>query len=106
MPVDTTSPCPGAAVKISSSTLSPPPRRCRFPCPAAGSSHWTPSRLRRFLSQVAVPEVPPVCNVRKLRTGNRHRDLNVDVAHRDVSDVRIITEIDQPLRDIPKDYLR
>src|SRR5687767_894615 len=35
MPVDTTSPCPVATVKISSSAMSPPPLRRRFPCPAA-----------------------------------------------------------------------
>src|SRR3954454_6488080 len=37
-------------------------------------------------------------------TRGRHRDLNRDVAHRDVHDDRIITEIDQRLRDISKDY--
>ena len=35
MPVDTTSPCPVAAVNISPSAMSPPPLRRRFPCPTA-----------------------------------------------------------------------
>src|SRR4051794_12683542 len=35
---------------------------------------------------------------------SRHRDLNRDVAYRDVHDDQIITEINQRLRDIPKDY--
>jgi hypothetical protein len=33
MPVDTTSPCPVAAVNTSPSAMSPPPLRRRFPCP-------------------------------------------------------------------------
>src|SRR3954466_1268411 len=44
------------------------------------------------------------CPARNGVTRNRHRDLNRDVAHRDVHDDRIITEIDQRLRDISKDY--
>ena len=35
---------------------------------------------------------------------SRHRDLNRDVTHRNIHDDRIITEIDQRLRDISKDY--
>src|SRR3954468_20743458 len=46
------------------------------------------------------------CPARNGVTRNRHRDLNRDVAHRDVHDDRIITEIDQRLRDISKDYLK
>jgi hypothetical protein len=66
MPVDTTSPCSVAAVKILSSAISPPPLRRRFPCPTVPGAGLPPGCPGRFLLKVAVPEVLLVCNVRKL----------------------------------------
>ena len=70
MPVDTTSPCPVAAVKTSPSAMSPPPLRRTFPCPAGRRTDVLPGCPRRFLLKVAVPEVLPVCNRHRL-TGHK-----------------------------------
>jgi hypothetical protein len=67
MPVDTTSPppCPVSPVKISPSAMSPPPLRRKFPCPTAPRADVLLGYPHELLSQVAIPEVLLVCNVRK-----------------------------------------
>jgi hypothetical protein len=60
-------PCPVAAVKTASSAMSSPPLRRRLPCFTGRRTDVPPGYPSNLPLQVAIPEVLPVCNVRKQR---------------------------------------